>query len=123
MLKHFNCVVQIVNNTGQTLELLDAQNKHGDYDPAPPNHILAGATVNFILNHHNASPYGTAGSCLYRSEGSNAEVAMSYRCPSFQVPNGADVLVRNSTVMHAEMIPNPLPQAGHPLKVQFTISS
>ncbi|MFK8165375.1 MAG: hypothetical protein AB8H12_23210 [Lewinella sp.] len=123
MLKHFNCIVQIVNNTDQTLDLMDVQNKHGEYDPAPPNQIKPGEVIEFTLNHHELSPYGTAGSCLYRSKGGSADVAMSYRCPSFIGPNGADVLVQNSSVLHAHMIPNPLPESGHPMKVQFTISN
>ena len=126
MLEHFNCIVEIVNKTKNPLTLLEpAKNKHGDYAPAPPKSVAAGAIAKFRLKHTNWSPYGTAGSCQYQAIGPNGSSTLqfSYSCPSGTGENSADAIIINGAEsgISLVMIPNPLPQDGHPVEVQFTV--
>ena len=66
------------------------------------------------------------GSCVYSvtdQGGSSSQITFSYGCPWDADPNTADA-VWNGTALSditIQMIPNPLPQYGHPVWVQFTI--
>ncbi|GAA4271033.1 hypothetical protein U6A24_03965 [Aquimarina gracilis] len=125
MLEYFNCHVTIVNKTAFSLSLKSTPvNTHGDYKPKPPKIIPAGTTVKFSLIHTNWSPFGTDGSCQYQcNDGkTNPVLKFSYSCPSGNGLNATDVKILSGSGIQTLMIPNPLPQSGHPVHVQFTIS-
>lgn len=125
LLEKFNCNVMIVNKTNQPLILSGKPvNTHGDYSPAPPNEIPPKESANFTLKHTNWSPYGTEGSCQYSCAGLNgrALIEFSYICPSGTGYNATDAIIIVGTGVNIQMIPNPLPQSGHPVNVQFIIS-
>lgn len=123
MSAQFNCNVMIVNNSNQTLTLntFGLNPKSGNYSPAPPNTIDVGQTVNFQLSGE------TSGSCeyyFYDDGGNMKKLFFSYQCPHSPPPlggNSANGFI-NGTGVQIQMIPNPLPQAGHPLNVQFILS-
>ena len=123
MLEFFNCKVTIVNTTNYELKLEKAINNHGDYNPSPPNVILAGQSINFELQHTNWSPDGTDGSCVYATSNPNktTDITFSYQCPSGTGTNVSDAIVANTAMARVQMIPNPLPHFGHPVNVQFTV--
>ena len=114
----------IVNKTGNTLQLYGTpENTHGDYLTSPPDQISAGNSASFTLKHTNWSPFGTEGSCQYTCPGTNgiALIKFSYQCPSGTGLNAADALIIQGTGVSTQMIPNPLPESGHPVNVQFTV--
>lgn len=120
MSAEFNCNVMIVNNSSQTLTLntFGLSPSSDNYSPAPPNTINAGQTVNFQLSGE------TSGKCEYYfySDGGQDmnKLFFSYQCPEIG-NNAADGFI-NGAGVQVQMIPNPLPQAGHPLNVQFILS-
>lgn len=124
-LKHFNCKVMIINETDHAMQLKGTNNEHGDYDPAPPEEIPARSTINFELKHTDWSIYGTEGSCEYLAHGSNGKshIRFSYSCPSGTGLNSTDAVITHKTDgdINVRMIPNPLPESGHPVNVQFTV--
>ncbi len=123
-LEHFNCNVMVVNKTRSVIRLNgEPKSKHGKYKPAPPHEIAPGRAGSFVLKHTKGSLHGTKGSCGYICAGRNAPalVELSYSCPSGDGLNAADAVVEVGQGVSVQMIPNPLPQSGHPVNVQFNI--
>lgn len=125
MKNHF-CSVAVVNQTGRPLTLVgEPVARRGKYTIQPPRQIAAGGRGCFRMDGELLE--GPDGSCVYQVEGDAGdarELSFSYSCPvggankanaewSGVGPRGISV----------RMIPNPLPAAGHPVQLQFTLQA
>jgi hypothetical protein len=120
----FSCYVQIVNKTSSPVNLNGTPVcKEGKYISDPPDSIAPGNTINFQIQQADASAPGPEGSCEYSitdQHGVTGNVVFSYSCP-VKGTNATDALTAGNPAVKIQMIPNPLPQYGHPVNVQFSI--
>ncbi|MEP7238452.1 MAG: hypothetical protein ABI685_11320 [Ferruginibacter sp.] len=120
----FSCYVQIVNKTNHPMNLNGAPvYKEGKYITSPPASIAPGATINFQIQQVNSSSPGPEGSCEYSvtdQHGRTGNITFSYTC-LVKDTNATDAVMTGYAEVKIQMIPNPLPQYGHPVNVQFSI--
>ncbi len=119
----FSCYVQIINKTRYPVNLNGTPvSKEGKYITSPPSTIAPGSTINFQIEQVNASA-GSEGSCEYSvidQHGVTGNIIFSYACP-VKGTNATDAVMSGKPAITLQMIPNPLPQYGHPVNVQFSI--
>ena len=120
----FSCYVQIVNKTSNAINLNGTPVcKEGKYVTDPPASIAAGSTINFQIQRQILSLQGSAGSCQYSvtdQHGVTGSIIFSYSCPLIDT-NATDAVMLGNPAFKIQMIPNPLPQYGYPVNVQFSI--
>lgn len=122
----FSCYVEIINNTSVTMTLIGMPvNTHGEYVVYPSTSLNAnGGSTSFQIQQDNALSPGPVGSCVFSVQdagGNSANITFSYACPVTGT-NAADAVLDSNVAVNIQMIPNPLPQYGHPVNVQYTIS-
>ena len=101
---------------------------HGEYKSNPENTIPSNSSTAFQLEAEFTLgfTYGSNGYCdfqIQNSSGNTGTVRFSYVCPQVG-SNSAGASWQTSPVSDIvlQMIPNPLPEYGHPVHVQFIVS-
>jgi hypothetical protein len=119
----FSCYVQIVNKTSNAIYLNGTPVcKEGKYITDPPVSIAPASTINFHIQQTDSAA-GSDGSCEYSVTDQHAvtgNIIFSYACP-VKGTNATDAVMAGNAAIKIQMIPNPLPQYGHPVNVQFSI--
>jgi hypothetical protein len=120
----FSCYVTIVNQTNSSMTLSGTPvDTHGVYVTSPASEIAAGSSTSFQLQQTNALSPGPQGACTYAAtdnSGRTGSIVFSYACP-LTTTNYANAVLSGNTAVTLQMIPNPLPEYGHPVNVQFTV--
>ena len=95
----------------------------GNYISNPPASIAPGTTIVFQIQRKDILSKGPDGYCEYSvtdQHGVTGNIIFSYTCP-VDGTNAVDAVMSGNAAVTIQMIPNPLPQYGHPVNVQFAI--